>query len=630
MEATMKFGRWFLLAVVACAALAYTGTAAATPNGFTRTQRAAAVIPSAPAFAPNELVRPAAADWATNGGDYGQTRYSTLNQINTDNVANLKVAWHIHLGSGLASKYKGEGTPLVYQGIMYVVTGNSDVFAINATDGTMLWTYHSLIPQFMNTVCCGWDARGLALGDGKVFVAQLDGTLVALDQQNGGIVWTARNARWQDGYTMTMAPLYYNGLVYVGVSGSEFGSRGSETAYDAKTGDPVWRFYNTPTPGDIGSGTWPNNSEWAHGGATVWNQPTVDPSNGMIYFSTANADPWSSRGPGDDLFTSSIVALSASKGAYKWHFQAVHHDIWDYDCPSNTVLFNATIGGQLTPVVAEPCKTGWVYELNRNTGNPATEIDERAVPQNAFQNTSATQPIPAGDAFTKQCPVQSNWPSTATDGKPYLFGCIYTPFDDNQFTVVAPGAGGGNNWNPASYNPNTGYLYVCSKETSFGYKAIPNASSLYRGGLTFIGLQFAVPNATALTGGQFVAMNMANDKIAWQQQYTLPPVPAAGPGGEATDAGCDSGSVTTAGNLVFMGLPEGLYKGIVAYNAATGQELWRGSTGTAGVEAPPMTYSVNGKQYLAVYAGGCNAANCSFGAPATAGKSDDLYAFALP
>src|SRR5262249_25971723 len=257
---------------------------------------------------------------------------------------------------------------------------------------------------------------------------------------------------------------------------------------------------------------------------------------------------------------------NAMTGDYKWHFQMVHHDIWDYDCPSNTVLFNAVIGGQTTPTVAEPCKTGWVYEINRNNGNPATEIDEKPVPQNDFNNTSTTQPIPAGDAFTTQCPVKSNWPATAADGKPYIFGCIYTPFDDQQFTVMAPGAGGGNNWNPASYNPNTGYLYVCSKETSFGYKSIPNASNLYRGGRTFIGLQFAVGNATATTGGQFVAMNMATDKIAWKQQYSVAtPVSSGG----ATDAGCDSGSVTTAGNLVLMGLPEGVYKGIAADNPPT-------------------------------------------------------------
>jgi len=269
----------------------------------------AVTIVSAPAFTPQEQAATPARDWITVGGNIQQQHYSSLSQINSGNVGALKEAWHVHLdNSGTAAKYNNEATPLVYDGVMYIVTGNDDVFALDAATGQRLWTHLSSIPQNMNTICCGWDARGLGLGEGKVFVAQLDGTLVALDQQTGNLVWAAKNARWQDGFTMTMAPLYYKGLVIVGVSGSEFGARGSETAYDAKTGHRVWRFYTVPTPGDIGSGSWPNNTEWQHGGATIWNAPAVDVNTGIMTFSTANADPWSSRGPGDDLFTASYVA----------------------------------------------------------------------------------------------------------------------------------------------------------------------------------------------------------------------------------------------------------------------------------------------------------------------------------
>jgi alcohol dehydrogenase (cytochrome c) len=471
----------------------------------------------------------------------------------------------------------------------------------------------------MNTVCCNWDQRGLALGEGRVYVAQLDGTLVALDQTTGGILWAARNGRWQDGYTMTMAPLYYNGIVIVGISGSEYGARGSMTAYNAKTGKRVWRFYNTPTPGDIGSGTWPNNTEWMHGGATVWNQPTVDPKTGFIVYTTANADPWASRGPGDDLFTSSMVALDAMSGDYEWHFQIVHHDIWDYDCPSNTVMFNQNIGGVTTPVVAEPCKTGWVYEINRNNGNPATQIDEKAVAQNAFNNTATTQPIPAGDAFADQCSNKAQYPDLAADGKPFIIGCIWQPFDDQQFAATAPGAGGGNNWNAASYSQQTGFLYVCSKNTTNAYKSIPNASATYVGGRTFIGLQFGAGAPGVLSSGDFVAMNMSTNKIAWKQHYTKAPVSATD---TTTSAGCDSGSVATAGGLVFMGLPENMFKGIAAYNAADGTELWRSAT-DAGIEAPPITYAIGAKQYVAVYAGG---RTTTLGA---AVKGDSLYVYTL-
>jgi len=585
------------------------------------TAKKAAFITPAPAFLPTDLQGSAGADWATNGGDYGQTRYSTLNQVTTGNVATLKEKWHIHLnGSGMGSKYKGEATPLVYKGIMYMVTGNSDVFALDATTGTTLWSYNSLIPQNMNTICCGWDARGLALGEGRVFVAQLDGTLVALDQQTGGISWGGRNARWQDGYSMTMAPLYYNGLVIVGVSGSEYGARGSVTAYNAKTGKRVWRFYTIPTPGDIGSGTWPNNTEWQHGGATIWNQPSVDPATGFITFTTANADPWASRGPGDNLFTASMVALDAMTGDYEWHFQIVHHDIWDYDCPSNTLMFNPTINGTVTRVVAEPCKTGWVYEINRKDGNPATQIDEKAVPQNAFNNTATTQPIPAGDPFAEQCAKPGEFPDLASDGKPFILGCIWAPYDDQQFTAVAPGASGGSNWSPASYNPNTGLMYVCSRNSRNAYKSIPNASATYVGGRTFIGLQFGAASPTANFTGDMVAMNMSTNKIAWKQHYT--PAPLSATNDQQRGGFCESGSLTTAGNLVFSGLPASVDHAMVAYDATSGAELARFKT-DAQIQSPPMTYSVNGQQYVAVYAGGAVPSL----APYTHG--DSVYAYAI-
>jgi PQQ-dependent dehydrogenase (methanol/ethanol family) len=607
--------RLSLLVGAAFVCLVFAPPTLATPNGLAGATKTAIAIPLAPAFAPRDLAAPARAEWATNGGDYGQTRYSRLDQITTANVGALKAKWHIHLdGSATAPKYKGEGTPLVYKGIMYLVTGNSDVFAIDATTGDKLWTYHSRIPQLISTVCCGWASRGIALGDGKVFVAQLDGLLVALDQQTGAVDWATRNASWEQGYTMTMAPLYYNGLVIVGVSGAEFGARGSETAYAAEDGHRVWRFYTTPAPGDLGSGTWPANTEWMHGGATIINQPSVDAGNQLLYFTTGNAGPWSGRGPGDDLFTASMVAIDASTGAYRWHFQIVHHDIWDYDCPSNTVLFDTVIGGAMQTVVAEPCKTGWVYELDRRTGNPVTEIEEKPVPQSAFQNTAATQPIPAGDNFAQQCPNPRSFRARGADGEPFAFGCIFTPFDDRRFTAVAPGSPGGSNWNPAAYDPNTGYLYVCSRNSQYAYRALPAASDSYVVGASLVGAQLALPSS-GITTGAFTAMNMSTNRIVWARRYARS---AYG----AKDLACGSGSLATAGGLVFMGLPEGLYHGIVAYDSSTGARLWRFRT-DAGIESPPLTYSVEGKQYVAVYAGG---RTTTAGA---ATKGDSLYVFSL-
>jgi quinohemoprotein ethanol dehydrogenase len=600
------------LAVSLVAALVLSMTASVTVNGKART---AVTIPPAPAFAPADLVPSAGADWATNGGNYGQTRYSSLSQVTTANVRRLRLKWHIHLnGSGTAAKYKGEGTPLVFQGIMYTVTGAGDVFAIDATTGTILWQSSAQLPA-MTTVCCGWVSRGLALGDGKVYVARLDNTLAALSQQDGHVIWSTSNANWQDGYTMTMAPLYYNGLVVVGVSGGEFGARGSVTAYDARTGRRVWRFYTVPEPGQPGGNTWPADNSWRTGGAPVWNTPSVDPKTGLLYVTTGNAYPWSTRGPGDNLFTSSFLALNAMAGTYAWHYQVVHHDIWDYDCASNTVLFNTGIAGKVRKVVAEPCKTGWVYELDRRNGTPVSEIQEKPVPQNVFQNTSPTQPIPAGDSFSRQCAEPKSFPKVAFDGRPFRFGCIFSPFDQRAFTAVAPGAPGGNNWTPASYSPQTGNLYICSRNSQSAYRAVANASGSYSGGKLFVGVDLSFPTAGKITTGAFTAMSMARNKIVWQKRFTRTAF-------RQTDASCGSGSLATAGGLVFLGLPQGMYHGLAAYDARTGGRLWRVHT-DAGIEAPPMTYSVGGEQYVAVFAGG----RITHGTPAL--KGDDLYAFTL-
>ena len=230
-------------------------------------------ITAAPAFTAAELDATPGADWIANGGSVNNQRYSSLNQITASNVSGLKEAWHIHLnGSGVASKYSAEATPLVYKGVMYIATGNDDAFALDATTGQQLWEYQSHIDQTINTACCGWDNRGLGLGGGLVFNAQLDGNLVALDQMTGGVVWKVPVFNWKEGVTLTSAPLYYNGVVYVGSTGGEYGFRGSITAYNATNGNYLWRFFTVPQPGDIGGQTWaPGPLGFATGGATVWN-----------------------------------------------------------------------------------------------------------------------------------------------------------------------------------------------------------------------------------------------------------------------------------------------------------------------------------------------------------------------
>ena len=308
------------------------------------------------------LRSPVGKDWVTNGGNLTNQRYSTLNQINASNVKQLKGAWMTRLkGSGAAGKYSFEAAPLVKDGIMYVITGNDDVFALNAKTGGILWEYWSGIDQQISTVCCGWVNRGLAMGEGLLFFGQLDANVVALDMKTGKVAWKTPIEKWENGYTITSAPLYYDGIVYSGISGGEFGVRGRLTALDAKTGAILWRSYTLPAPGEFGSDTWPPGTDHAmRGGAAIWNTPALDPELGLVYFATGNCGPdydGASR-EGDNLFCASIMAVNAKTGAYAWHFQQVHHDIWDYDAASPVVLFDTVINGQPRKGIAEAGRTG--------------------------------------------------------------------------------------------------------------------------------------------------------------------------------------------------------------------------------------------------------------------------------
>src|SRR5438046_2903493 len=308
------------------------------------------------------LRSPVGKDWVTNGGNLTNQRYSTLNQIDTSNVAQLKGAWMTRLkGSGFDAKYSFEATPLVKNGIMYVITGNNDVFALNAKTGTVLWEYWSDVDKRISALCCGWVNRGLAMGEGLLFFGQLDANVVALDVKSGKVVWKGSMQKWENGYSITSAPLYYDGMVLSGIGGGEFGVRGRLTALDAKTGAILWRWYTVPGSGEFGGDTWPPDTDHAmRGGATVWNTPALDPELGLIYFVTGNCGPNhdGSMREGDNLFSASLIALKAKTGEYVWHFQQVHHDIWNYDASSPTVLFDTVIDGQPRTGIAEAGHTG--------------------------------------------------------------------------------------------------------------------------------------------------------------------------------------------------------------------------------------------------------------------------------
>ena len=515
--------------------------------------------------------RPAGAEWPLVGGDWANTRYSTLAQITTTNVKAMKGAWMARLNSGFGPPYSQQGTPVVKDGVMYITTGQQDIFALNAKTGTLIWEYRTTSdPKTPDNKA----KRGVGLGEGMVFGVETDirksesgrnepvTRLIALDSQTGKVRWkhelgedVPKNLRKY----ITAPPLYYKGLVYMSISGGDGGLRGRLTAHDAKTGAEVWRWWAIPAPGEPGSETWTGDS-WKNGGGAMWVQPALDSELGLLYVNTGN--PWpdydgSSRA-GDNLFTSCIVALDAMTGKYKWHYQAVHHDLWDFDMPTPLILFDQVYEGQPHKALAAHSKQGWVYILDRVTGKPILPIPEMPVPQEPRQKTAATQPIPSGDPTAPQCsePV-----------KDYKQGCMFTPFwSDTQ--IAQPSAAG--DWAPGAYDPRTGYLFFATEIATRKF-----------------GLAARRSVAGSKEYGRITAIDSRTNKKVWSQDVPYP-------------AGFGSGVLATAGGIVFHGGSDGFFR---AYNSKTGEELWRFQTGF-GADAPAAAYQVDGEQYVAIAAGG--------------------------
>jgi len=555
-------------------------------------------IVASPVFSEEDRLAPPTAGWPKNGGNLFNQNFSPLTRINRENVANLKGVWRARLdGSGTRPKYSGEAQPIVQDGVIYIVTGADDVFAMSVKTGRIAWKHEANLDEAITTVCCGWTNRGVALGEGRVYVGQLDGRLVALDQKSGEPMWTIQAERWQNGYTITAAPLYYNGMVIVGFSGGENGTRGRVKAYDARTGSLIWTFYTVPGPGEFGHDTWPQNNEaWLHGGATVWQTPAVDPELGLIYFTTGNPGPdFNGRiRAGDNLFATSMVAVDARTGKYKWHFQQIHHDLWDYDGPSPVILFDVRINGRVRKAAAEANKAGWVYILDRTDGKPLIGIDEKPVPQEPRQATSATQPFPRGDSFVPQ------QVDIAPEGLPLVNqGRVFTPFWKEPI-VVKPGSRGGANWAPSSYDPATSYFYVCATDAANVFRGGEDDQQITPEGMRYLGSAFG--GAPIPANGIFAALDMKTNRLVWQQRWR---------------DSCYSGSVTTAGGLVFVGRNDGR---LVAMNSATGARLWEFQTG-AGMNAPASVFEYEGEQYVVAYSAGSLFANSP--------RGDSVWLFSL-
>jgi quinohemoprotein ethanol dehydrogenase len=521
-------------------------------------------------------------EWPTNGGDFYNQRYSPLKAIDRTNVARLKGVWRARLrGSGTAPRYSGFAQPIVQDGVAFVSTGADDVFALSVETGAILWQYSANLADDLPSVCCGWNNKGVAVGDGKVFIGQLDGKLVAIDRATGAVAWSIQAERWQDAFSITAAPLYVNNMVIVGFAGGDRGTRGRLKAYDAKDGRLKWTFYTIPGPGEPGHETWPNdNDAWKYGGAALWQTPAVDLDLGLIYFSTSNAAPDYNGAfrAGDNLYAESMLAIELATGKYRWHFQQVHHDIWDYDAVNPVVLMDVRMGGRTHKAIVEVGKTGFAYILDRETGKPLIGIDEKPVPQEPRQATAATQPFPRGEAVVPQfIPIAPEGSTLVNDGR------IFTPFFGKDPTIVAPGIWGGASWPPSSYDPVQQHLYVCASSVVNGYTggdpkfaapAIPN--SFTGGATTFTRIARA---------GIIAAVDVTTNTLAWRYQWPEQ---------------CYSGTLATAGELLFVGRNDGR---LTALDSASGKQLWEFQTG-AGMHAPVSSFEYKGKQYVLAYSAG--------------------------
>ena len=555
-------------------------------------------ITPAPAFVPQLMSLNSGDDWLTVGGGLTDQRHSTLTQINASNIGGLHLAWTGTFGlPKAAAAVPEEGAAVAYQGVLYMPDGLNAVQAIDGATGKALWNYQPVAdsPGLLPAV------RGLALADGKVFEGQTDGNVVALDQQTGQPIWKTKVGDPLDGISFSSAPVYYNGMVIEGATGGDWGGRGYAVALDARTGAELWRWYVAPSPGSLGSGSWGIN-EWQRGGGAIWIYPSIDINSGLLYIVTGNPVPWNGRGPGSNLWTDSIVALHVQSGQFAWGFQTVHHDIWDYDVTNPPALFDLNYGnGSVTPAVGVASKTGWVYLLNRITGKSILGVSEKKVPQlkgaaAKYANLSKTQPFPVGEPFTSQCSTRKEWPTVAPDGKPYIVGCIFTPYayakGQPSFRASTPSAEGGVDWQPSAYDPATHYQYLCSitgAGTAIG--AIPNAEKSIVPGQLSLGANFGPPSPNTPDLPQLVAMDMLTNKVAWTDTQPLPATK------KVPSARC-SGVLSTPG-AVFAGQEN--TKQLGAYDPATGKNLWLSAALPTAPGGPPITYTgADGKQYVVV------------------------------
>ena len=499
-----------------------------------------------------QLRNPAPEDWLMYRGTYDSWGYSPLDQIAVDNVGELVPVWTF--STGVTSGH--QAPPIVHDGVMFVTTPESQVLALDARSGNLLWRYRRQLPD--DIVRGHRTNRGVGLYGDLVFVTAQDAVVVALDARTGEVVWEQAVEDYHTGYYMTMAPLVANGKVMVGVSGGERGIRGFVVALDPKDGHEVWRTYTVPGPGEPGSEGWPGET-WRTGGASVWITGSFDPELNLTYWGTGNAGPWiGDQRPGDNLYANSVVALDADTGELKAHHQYHHNGSWDWDEVSAPLLIDVERGGRTIKGLVHPARNGYLWLLERALDSISFVDAEPFVYQNVFTDIDPQTGRPTYDAERK--------PGT---GKAATF---------------CPSLWGGKDWPPAAYSPQTGYLYIPANENFCS--ELEGYEQEYTPGQSYIGASmrhFPVPDADHL--GELQAWNLSTGEEVWTQEF------------ESHNWGP---ILTTGGGLVFSGGTND--RAFRAFDAATGEVLWQQRT-NSGVTGVPSSYALDGVQYIAVQSG---------------------------
>jgi alcohol dehydrogenase (cytochrome c) len=488
--------------------------------------------------------------WLTNGGDYNGDRHSPLTQITPANVAQLSAQWTFQTGT----LGNFQTTPIVIDGVIYATGFGGNAWAIDARSGRTIWRYRRTLPEDMH-LCCGTPNRGFGVMGDRLFLATADAHLLALDMKTGGIIWDVELADYKVGYSGTVAPLVVKDKVIVGIAGAEFGIRGFIDAYDAQTGARAWRFYTVASPDDpVGGRSWPKDSDaYKRGGGSIWVTGTYDPQQNLVFYGTGNPGPdyYSASREGDNLYTTSVVALDADTGERRWHYQFTPHDVHDWDATQVPVLGELPINGQSRKVVMFANRNGFFYTIDRVTG--------KVIVAKPFVETTWAKEI-------------------GPDGRPML---LPGHLPDEDGTKTCPDLGGGTNFYSPSYDPTSRLFFVTARETCATYFAFEQK---FRPGEQWESGGTARPRDQK-NYGALRAIDPVTATVKWEFRYpTL----------------SSSGVLTTAAGLVFAGDGTG---NIMAFESRTGKNLWHYQLGASMSSTGGTTYMLDGRQYLLVPAG---------------------------